>query len=318
MYRAAMERINYQHLERFWTVVREGGVTKASRKLRVSQPTVSAQLRSLETALGRKLLARSGRGLVLTDIGTVVYRYADEIFGLSRDLVSAAAGRSEGRPLLLRAGVAMMVPKLIAYRILAPALQLPEDVTIECLEDLPERLVAELGLRQLDLVLTDAPVGPTAGFDVYSHLLGECGVSIMGAPPLARALRRGFPGSLDGAPFLLPRGDSALRRSLDRWFEAVGLRPRVVGSFEDSALLKAFAQAGAGLFAALSPIEAEIRRQYDVQVVGRLKAVRVQFYLITGSKALEHPAVVAVSVAARRRLFAGTRRADAPRIPPGP
>lgn len=305
-----MEGLNYQHLERFWAVVREGGVTRASEKLCVSQPTVSAQLRSLETSLGRKLFTRSGRGLVLTDFGKVVYRYADEIFGLSRDLVDAAAGRREGRSLLLRAGVAMVVPKMIVYRILAPALQLPQEVSMECLEDTPERLVAELGLQRLDLVLTDAPVGPTVGVDVYNHLLGECGVSIMAAPALARAARRGFPGSMDGAPFLLPRGNPALRRSMDRWFEAVGLRPRVVGSFEDFALLKAFAQAGVGFFPTLSPIESEVRQQYGVQVAGRLNDVRVQFYLITGGKALDHPAVVAVSLAARRRLFAARGEAD--------
>jgi LysR family transcriptional activator of nhaA len=137
----------------------------------------------------------------------------------------------------------------------------------------------------------------------------------MGAPRLARADRRGFPRSLDGAPFLLPRGDSALRRSMVRGFEAGGLRGRVVGGFEDAALLMAVAQAGAGLFPTLSPIEAEIRRQYDVQVVGRLSAVRVQFYMITGGKALEHPAVAAVSLAARRRLFAASKRGDASETP---
>lgn len=305
-----MVRLNYQHLERFWAVVREGGVTRASRRLNVSQPTVSAQLRRLETSLGRQLFTRSGRGLVLTDIGRVIYRYADDIFGLGSELMDVAAGRT-GRALRLRAGVAMVVPKLIAYRILAPALALAEDVQMECLEDTPERLLAELALQRIDLVLADAPIGPTGPSPPFNHLLGECGVSVMAAPALARRYRRGFPGSLEGAPFLLPRGNSALRRSMDHWFEAQGLRPKLVASFEDSALLKAFAEAGAGLFPTVTPIESETRRQFGVHLVGRLEGVRVQFYLITGERALKHPAVVAVSAEARRRLF-GHAPAEAP------
>ena len=303
MYPLDMANLNYQHLERFWAVVREGGVTRASRKLHVSQPTVSAQVRTLETSLGGTLFARSGRGLVLTDFGRTIYRYADEIFGLGRDLVDTARGRSSGHPLRLTAGVAMVVPKLIACRILEPALKLPGGVQLECLEDTPEQLLAQLALHHLDLVLADAPVGPTVKVRAFNHLLGECGVSVLGRPELARAHRRGFPRSLDGAPFLLPRANSALRRSLEDWFDKQNVRPRVVGSFEDSALLKAFAQVGAGLFVAPTAIEAEVRRQYGVHVVGRLESVREQFYVITVERTLKHPAVVAISEIARRKLF---------------
>jgi LysR family transcriptional activator of nhaA len=311
MYSAGMERLNYQHLERFWAVVREGGVTRASRKMHVSQPTVSAQVRRLEVSLGRKVFARSGRGLVLTDFGRTVYRYADEIFGLGRDLMDTAHGRLAGRPLRLTAGVANVVPKLIAYRILEPALGLSKDVQLDCLEDTPERLLAELALHRLDLVLADAPVGPTVKVKAFNHLLGECGVSVLGTPNLARAHRRGFPRSLDGAPLLLPREDSALRRSLEDWFDKQDVRPLVVGSFEDSALLKAFAQAGAGLFVAPTAIEAEVCRQYGVRLVAHLESVREQFYVITIERTLKHPAVVAVCELARRKLFgrgAVTRR----------
>ena len=303
MYPLDMERLNYQHLERFWAVVREGGVTRASQKLHVSQPTVSAQVRRLETSLGRKLFARSGRGLVLTDFGRTIFRYADEIFGLGRDLMDTAQGRAAGRPLRLTAGVAMVVPKLIAYRILEPALRLPGGVQLECLEDTPERLLAELALHRVDLVLADAPVGPMVKVRAFNHLLGECGVSVLGTPRLVQAYRRGFPRSLDGAPFLLPRENSALRRSLEDWFEKHNLRPRMVGSFEDSALLKAFAQAGAGLFVAPTAIEAEVRQQYGVGLVARLEDVREQFYVITAERTLKHPAVVAISEMARRKLF---------------
>jgi len=303
MYHSEMERLNYQHLERFWAVVREGGVTRASQKLHVSQPTVSAQVRTLETSLGRRLFARSGRGLVLTDFGRTIYRYADEIFGLGRDLMDTAQGRLAGHPLRLTAGVANVVPKLIACRILEPALKLPEGVQLECLEDTPEQLLAQLALHHLDLVLADAPVGPTVKVRAFNHLLGECGVSVLGRPQLARAHRRGFPRSLDRAPFLLPRANSALRRSMEDWFDKQGVSPRVVGSFDDSALLKAFGQVGAGLFAAPTAIEAEVCQQYGVRLVGRPESVREQFYVITVERTPKHPAVVAISEIARRQLF---------------
>ena len=310
-----MERLNYQHLERFWAVVREGGVTRASQKQHVSQPTVSAQVRALEASLGRRLFARSGRGLVLTDFGRNIYRYADKIFGLGRDLMDSARGQGGGHPLRLTAGVAMVVPKLIACRILEPALKLPEGVQLECLEDTPEQLLAQLAVHQVDLVLADAPVGPTVKVRAFNHLLGECGVSVLGRPDLVGAHRRGFPRSLDGAPFLLPRANSALCRAMEDWFDKEGVHPRVVGSFDDSALLKAFAQVGAGLFVAPAAIEAEVRRQYGVGLVGRLESVREQFYLITVERTLKHPAVVAISEIARRELFmaqAPPRRRRAP------
>ena len=303
MYPSGMARLNYQHLERFWAVVREGGVTRASRKLRVSQPTVSAQLRSLEGTLERKLFIRSGRGLVLTDFGRTVYGFADEIFGLGRDLLETAQGRGSGRPLRLTVGVANVVPKLIAYRVLEPALRLPESVQLDCREDTPEQLLAELALHRVDVVLTDAPVGPTVKVRAFNHLLGECGVSVLGRQDLARAHRHGFPRSLDGAPFLLQGEDSAVRRPLEDWFEKQSVRPRLVGSFEDSALLKAFAQAGAGLFVAPTAIEAEVCRQYGVRLVGRLESVREQFYVITVERTLKNPAVAAVRELARRKLF---------------
>jgi LysR family transcriptional activator of nhaA len=290
--------LNYHHLFHFWTVVREGGVTRASEKLHVSQPTVSGQLRELEEALGEKLLARSGRTVALTEVGRTVYRYADEILGLGRELLDAVKGRPT-RTGRLAVGVAMVVPKLVAYQILEPALHLPERIQLDCVHERPERLLAELAIYSLDLVLADAPAPPAVKVRAYSHLLGECGVSVFGAERLAAAHRRGFPRSLDGAPFLLPSGDSALRLSLEEWFQTQGIRPRVVGTFEDSALLDAFGQAGAGLFAMPSAIEAEVRRQYRVRVVGRLASVRQRFYAITVERKLSNPAVIAISERAR-------------------
>ena len=298
-----MEHLNYHHLRVFWTVAREGGVTRASEKLHVSQPTVTTQVRALEQALGQKLFTRSGRRLVLTDLGRSAYRYADEIVGLGQELVDRMKGGSPGREVRLTVGIADVLPKLIAYRILEPALRLPESVRVEGIEDAPERLLAELAVFGLDVVLADAPVGPAVRVRAYNHLLGECGVSVFGADRLARAYRRGFPRSLDGAPFLLPRAHSALRLALDDWFEREGLRPHIVGEFDDSALMKALGQAGLGLFPAPSPIAREVCRQYDVRSMGTIESVRQRFYAITVDRKLKHPAVIAICESARRKLF---------------
>jgi len=297
-----VEPLNHHHLYHFWTVVREGGVTRASEKLRVSQPTVSSQIRELEETLGEKLVARSGRGVVLTEAGRIVYRYADEILGLGRDLRDAVKGRP-ARPSRLAVGIAMVVPKLVAYQMLEPALRLPEAIQLECVHDSSERLLAQLAIYALDVMLADAPAPSTVKVRAYSHLLGECGVSVFGTEAMAAAHRRRFPRCLDGAPFLMPGEDSALRLSLEAWFKDQGIKPRVVGIFEDSALLDAFGQAGAGLFAMPSAIEAELRRQYRVRIVGRLDAIRQRFYAITVERKLRNPAVVAISERARA-LFA--------------
>ena len=293
-----METLNHHHLFHFWTVVREGGVTRASEKLNVSQPTISGQLRELEEALGEKLLKRSGRTVALTDIGRTVYRYADEIRSLDRELIEAVRGRPT-RPGRLSVGVAMVVPKLVAYQMLEPALDLPEPVQLNCVHERPERLLAELAIYGLDVVLADAPAPRAVKVRAYSHLLGECAVSVFGTAELAKAHRRGFPASLDGAPFLLPSADSALRLSLEEWFDKQGVRPRVVGTFEDSALLDAFGEAGAGLFAMPAAIEAAVRRRYHARVVGRLETVRQRFYAITVERKLSNPAVIAISERAR-------------------
>jgi len=302
MYGSEVTELNHHHLFHFWTVVREGGVTRASEKLHVSQPTVSGQLRELEEALGEKLLARSGRTVALTEIGRTVYRYADEMVALDRELLDAVKGRPT-RPGRLAVGVAMVVPKLVAYQMLEPALRLPEPIQLDCVHASPERLLAQLAIYGLDVVLADAPAPPVVKVRAYNHLLGECPVSVFGTERLAAAYRRGFPASLEGAPFLLPSEDSALRISLEHWFQDRKVRPRVVGTFEDSALLDAFGRSGAGLFAMPAAIESVVRRQYGVRVVGRLSTVKQRFYAITVERKLRNPAVIAISDRARA-LFA--------------
>lgn len=290
-----MNWLNYHHLLYFWMTAREGSVSKAAAELRLAQPTLSGQIRALEQNLGEKLFHRVGRQLVLTDVGQAVYRYADEIFTLGREMMDMVQGRPAGRPLRLIVGITDAMPKLIVHRLIAPALQLPESIRIICREGQPEPLLAELAIHHLDVVLADAPAPPAVRIKAYSHLLGECGVVFFAAPKLAARYRRNFPRSLDGAPFLLPGEHAALRRSLDHWFSAHELRPGVVSEFDDSALLKVFGQAGVGVFAAPAAIEAEVRRQFGVGVVGRTDEIRERFYAITVEKRLTNPAVAAIS-----------------------
>jgi LysR family transcriptional activator of nhaA len=303
MPKPAAERLNYHHLLYFWTAAREGSIGRAARSLGLAQPTISGQIRELERRLGHPLFRRQGRQLVLTDVGRTAFDYAEEIFAIGRELLDVTKGRLGGRPLRFTVGITDDVPKLIAYRLLEPALRLAQPLALACREGPMERLLADLALHELDVVIADSAIPARVAVKGFSHLLGQCGVTIFAAPALAARHRRGFPGSLDGAPMLLPTHDSVLRRSLDPWFEARGIQPHVAGEFADSALLKVFGQAGRGLFAGSTVIEREIGRQYGVRVVGRVPDVIERFYAISIERRLEHPAVIALAESARDRLF---------------
>ena len=299
-----MEWLNYHHLLYFWTVVREGGVSRAAEKLRLAQPTISAQVKALEDAFGQRLFDRQGRRLVLTDAGRVVYRYADEIFGIGRELIDTMKGRATGRPVDLSVGVANPVSKLIVRRLLEPALAVDAPMRLVCREDATNTLLAELATHDLDVVIADVPAPPHVRVKVFSHLLGESDVTFFAAPPLAARLRRRFPQSLDQAPMLLPSTASALRRSIDQWLDAEQLHPRVMGEFDDSALMKAFAQSGSGVFPAPTVIASEVVRQYRVQAIGQAHGVHERYYAISVERRLKHPAVLALTNAARHDFLA--------------
>lgn len=292
-----MSWLNYHHLLYFWTVARHGSVSKAAAELRLAQPTVSSQLRVLEDNIGEKLFYRSGRRLALTDVGQAVYGYADEIFSLGREMMDMLRGNPAGRPIRLSVGISDALPKLIAYRMIAPALAVADGLRLVCREDQPERLLAQLAIHQLDVVLSDAPAPPNVRIRAYNHLIGECGVAFFAATGIARHYLRGFPESLRGAPFLLPSETSALRRSLQQWFGNRDIRPGVTSEFDDSALMKAFGQAAVGIFAAPMMIEREVCRQFGVRVIGRVDEIRERFYAITVEKRLSNPAVAAISTA---------------------
>lgn len=296
--------LNYHHLFYFWTVAREGGVTKAGAKLRLAQPTISAQVRRLEEALGERLFQRQGRTLVLTDTGRLALRYADEIFGAGRELVETLRGRPSGRPSQLTVGVANVVPKLVVYRLLQPASRETGTVHLVCREDNAEQLLPQLATHAIDVLIADAPAPPHIRVKVFNHLLGESGTAFFAPTAQAGRLRRRFPACLDGLPILLPTVNTALRRGLDEWFERIGVRPAILGEFEDSALMKVFGQRAGIAFPSPAAIERDICRHYGVRVVGRTDAVRERYYAISVERRLTHPGVLAITTAARDEVFA--------------
>jgi LysR family transcriptional activator of nhaA len=298
-----MDWLNYHHLLYFYTVAKEGSVSRAAKTLRLAQPTLSGQIRKLEEAFNEKLFARSGRHLVLTEMGQLVFRYAEEIFTIGRELTDTLRGRPSGRPQRLVVGVADVVPKLITARLLEIALELPEPVQIACHEGKSDRLLAGLAMHGFDLVIADAPLPPHLNVKAYNHPLGETPVSFFGTRELADRYRRRFPKSLEGAPMLLPTSNTQLRHSLDKWFQDHDVRPRVVAEFEDSALLKVLGQHGHGIFPAASVLEDEVRRQYGVRTIGCADEVIERFYAISVERRIKHPAVAAITEAARERIF---------------
>jgi LysR family transcriptional regulator, transcriptional activator of nhaA len=299
-----MEWLNYHHLLYFWAVARYGSVVRASAELKLAQPTVSGQIRRLEEVLDVKLFDRVGRNLVLTDTGRTVFRYADEIFSLGQDMLGTLKGRPSLSPLRLTVGVADVLPKVLVQKLLEPAFHIGKPIQLICREDrVVEDFLAELVGQELDMVLADRPLGPGIKVHAFNHLLGECGTTFLASPKLAKSCRAGFPRSINGVPCLLPSGHATVRRALDQWFEAVKVRPALVAEFDDSALMYAFGEEGKGIFPSPTVFEEEFRRRYHVQVVGRVKSVRQQFYAISVDRRIQHPAVMAIVAAARQEIF---------------
>lgn len=300
-----MDWLNYHHLLYFWTVVQEGTVSKAAEVLHLAQPTVSAQLRALERSLGQKLFQKRGRNLVLTTEGEAVARYAEEIFSLGRELLQSIRGDAPQAPKRFCIGMSDSLPKLTTYRLVEPAFTMRPAFQLYVRIDKTERLLAELAIHSLDLVIADSPMMPSTRVRAFSHLLGETGISIFGTAELARRYRKNFPQSLHGAPLLLQTPNTALRQSLEQWFQAHNLRPLITGEVEDMAMLQTLGEHGHGLFAAPTVVQKEICKRYGVRCVGQLDRIRERFYAISVERKLTHPAVLLIAEQARRRLFTG-------------
>jgi LysR family transcriptional activator of nhaA len=296
-------KLNLKHLRYFWSVASHGSIARAAESMFLTPQTISGQLRELEEQVGAKLFQRDGRQLVLTDTGRMVFSYADEMFRLGLELQDMLAGRTPGSAITVKVGIAMIVPKLLTYRVLEPVLTMPEPVNLVCHEAPLVDLLADLSVHKLDLVLADSPVNPALNIRAYNHPLGESGITFFAVPQLVKKLKAEFPASLDGQNMLMPSSGSNLRRSLEGWFEQMGLSPQVVAEFEDRALMKAFGERGSGIFTTPTTVEDDVLAKYGVEVLGRTDEIRERFYVISPERRIKHPAVTAITQAARSRLF---------------
>lgn len=297
-----MEWLNYHHLLYFWMVAREGGLAPAGKVLRLSQSALSGQIRQLEGNLGQPLFERRGRKLEMTETGRVVFRYAEQIFGLGKEMLDVVRKRPVDRPVRLVVGISDVVPKVLVRQLLAPAFGQEHRLSLACHEDRFDRLLDSLAAHVLDVVIADAPVPPDREQPLFNHLLGESGITLVAPERLATRLHKNFPRSLDDAPVLLPLIGSSLRRSLDAWFEAQSVRPEIVAEAEDSALLKAFAADGMGGIFVPTAVAKQICRRYDLEIVAEISGVHERFYAITAERRLVHPGVIAIRSAAREQL----------------
>ncbi len=298
-----MRHLNYNHLLYFWTVAREGSIARASETLHLTPQTISGQLKLLEESVGEPLFQRVGRGLVLTDTGRVVSQYAEEIFSLGAELAQRVRSKAPGASVTLHVGIENSIAKLIAYRLLEPALELEDDVHIVCSESDLDSLLGDLAVHKLDLVLSDRSIPAGLNVRAYNHSLGASAVAFFASRRIAARYARRFPESLEDAPMLLPVSGSPLRRSLDEYFLRVGVAPRVVAEFDDSALLKAFGEAGTGIFPVPRAIAPQVEHMYHARSIGEAEGVIESYYAISPERKLKHPAVVRITEIARSRLF---------------
>ena len=297
-----MDWINFHHLRYFWMVAREGGLRQAAEKLHISPPSISAQIRELEESLGEKLFRRSGRANVLTDAGQIALRYADEIFGLGRELAAAIKQQPTAKALRLHVGVADSFPKLMTQQILQPVFAMPQSVHVICREGKVPDLLGQLAAHRLDVVLSDEPATGGLKMRVFNHPLGECGVTFCAGPRLANALRKGFPRSLHQAPALLPADGTGMRRSVEQWFQSLGITPRVLAEYEDAALMKVMASDGRGFIPVPTLVAQEAVDRFSLRIIGATEKCREQFFAITADRRIHHPAVAVITSASSHKV----------------
>jgi LysR family transcriptional activator of nhaA len=296
-------KLNLKHLRYFWSVASHGSITRASEALFLTPQTISGQLRDLEESIGEKLFEREGRNLVLSETGRTVFSYADEMFRLGMELQDVLDGQTPGATITVRVGVAMIVPKLLAYRVLEPVLRMGESISLICHEAPLVDLLADLSVHKLDAVLSDSPINPSLNIRAYNHSLGESGITFFCVPSEVERLKKDFPKSLHGCPFLMPSKGSSLRRSLEIWFDQHNVNPKVVAEFEDRALMKAFGERGTGVFTSPQTMEKDVLDKYGVEVIARTNDIKEHFYVISPERRIKHPAVTVITEAARSRLF---------------
>ncbi len=287
--------LNYHHLRYFWTVAREGSLRRAAETLKVSQPSICSQIQLLEESLGEDLFRPSGRSLMLTEFGQLIFGYAEEIFALGGEILRATKQAPGVRHLRLHVGIIDSFPKLLSHELLRPVLEHQPPVQLTCHEGKLADLVSLLNTHRLDLVLSDEPASPGASGKVFNHPLGTCDVTFCARPELARTLKGRFPRNLDAAPALLPTQNCSLRRDLEKWFRSVEVEPRIVAEFEDAALTKIVASDGLGFIAVPTLVMSEAIERYGFVPIGRTKEVETHFYAITAERRFTHPAILAMT-----------------------
>lgn len=292
--------MNHKHLFYFWKVAKAGSIAKAADAIAITPQTLSGQISLLEKSLDTELFAKQGRSLVLTEAGKLALDYADELFALSAELEAVIKHHPKGRPSEFRVGVSDAVPKSLAYQLLQPAIGGEQPTRIICREWQLDRLLGQLAVHQLDLVISDSPIPPSYSVRAYNYHLLESGLSFLAAPALMANQSAAFPACLNDLPLMLPGEDSAIRSSLEPWFERKRLRPRIVGEFDDTALMAAFGRAGTGVFPVPSIAEAEFIASGELGVIGRTKEVTANYYAISVERRLTHPCVVAITRSAHR------------------
>lgn len=295
--------LNYRQLHYFWVVAKTGSIVRACEQLNLTPQTVSGQISLLEQTFGVELFKRVGRQLELTETGRVALPYAEQMFQLGGELEAVLRAQPDEQQILFRVGVADVVPKSIVYRLIAPTMSLSESIRISCREDQLERLLADLAIQRLDLVISDSPMPSHLDIKGYSQKLGECGISFFATRSLAQTHGLDFPHGMQGAPLLIPGQQTVVRSRLMRWFAEQNVQPKIVGEFDDSALMKAFGKSGSGIFIAPSVIADEVMEQYDVELIGQTDAVTESFYAISVERKVKHPGIVAITEGARRQLF---------------
>ena len=298
-----MAGLNFKHLRYFWMVAKSGSIARASEQLHLTPQSISGQLSEFEETLGVELFRRAGRGLELTETGQRMLTYAEQIFTLGNELLDALREGTLPKHIPFRVGIADSVPKMVAYRLVEPSLGSGEPIKLICREGRLTTLLGDLAVHRLDMVIADRPMPDNLNVRGYAHFLGESGVSIFASPALIDHTLENFPSALENKPFLMPGAEVALHARLSRWFESERLCPRIVGEFDDSALIMAFGQAGVGYFAAPTAIEDYIIHQYQVQVIGRIETVREQIYAITNERKLTHPIISAICKFAQHDIF---------------
>jgi LysR family transcriptional activator of nhaA len=301
---ASAEWLNYHHLYYFWEITRRGGVTHAAEALNVSHSTLSTQLQSLETFLGAPLFERRGRRLVITPFGTEMAKYAEEIFRMGGELVNVARGREGKEPQVLRIGIVGGLPHTVVQRFLEPVVCNVPHTPVQVRQGSPAQLLKELAAHRLHGILSDTPAPASLRNSLHSQLVGETELWLYASRRLATRYRKGFPRSLMDAPLLLPGGDAAMRRNLERWFTDHDLRPRLVGEFDDVALMRSFGALGVGLFPVRSTLRAEVEETYRAEAVGRLEGLHERYYVISVERRVRHRDVARLVHEARSKLAA--------------